>query len=458
MLIFSVTIWAREPTEQLKTAIDEEQQLQNQLEEEYSSDETGFELELEIAGEQWRRLTLGEEADDEQGELGLELTASLEYPLSPRLTFFGEIIGLIEKQWDDAESAEYTDRSLERGELWLRWQPPANDSLAIQFGSQTFNEPREWWWEEDLDALRLDYNTDHWEYIVALAKETTPRSTLDDDIHPEEDDLVRALGYLGGVWAADQRLKAFALMQRDRSYSPPIGVIANQNDASDADLNWLGSRACGLLSLRNFGTLAYRFDGAWVWGHERLYEFAESDAESAEVTDSRRRDVRGWALDVGGTWALPLADEPRLFFGYALGSGDTDPDGDIDRSFRQTGLQENETLFRYYGELFYPELSNLRVFSVGVHWPVLDNGLLTLAHHRYRQDVAAPYQRETGIDRDPEGDDPELGWEWDVVFTLETEYGLSFQAITSVFEAGGAYGDAEGERAYRSYLNVIYEF
>ncbi|MEZ5584029.1 MAG: alginate export family protein [Candidatus Competibacteraceae bacterium] len=363
-------------------------------------------FEIEIAGEYWRQLSLGDEPDDGLRELGAEFTAALSYPLRPGLTFFGEVIGLLETQWTDTEPNRHTDESLERGELWLRWQPNLNSALALQFGSQTFSEPREWWWEEDLDALRLEYGNDAGVFTAALAKETAPRSTLDDDIHPADDDVVRALVHLRRTWDSAQQLDAFALYQRDRSDTPRLGEIANRNDEVDADLNWLGLRASGGLALENYGALSYRLDGAWVWGHERLVEFADSDGDFAEVTESRRLDVRGWALDVGGAWTLPVTAQPQLFLGYAVGSGDADPDDATDRSFRQTGLQENEDLFRYYGELFYPELSNLRIFTVGVNWPLLDDGLLSLVHHRYRQDQPAPFLRDVGIERDPEASIP----------------------------------------------------
>ena len=56
-----------------------------------------------------------------------------------------------------------------------------------------------------------------------------------------------------------------------------------------------------------------------------------------EVT---RHDVSGWALDVGVDWLLPLSFEPRLFAGYAYGSGDATGGGD-DRAFRQSDLHAN---------------------------------------------------------------------------------------------------------------------
>ena len=44
-------------------------------------------------------------------------------------------------------------------------------------------------------------------------------------------------------------------------------------------------------------------------------------------------------------WILPLPAEPRVFAGYAYGSGDSSPGEGSDASFHQTGLQGNESGF-----------------------------------------------------------------------------------------------------------------
>ena len=83
------------------------------------------------------------------------------------------------------------------------------------------------------------------------------------------------------------------------------------------------------------------------------------------------RTLRGYGVDVGLTSRLRLPWQPALTVGVAFGSGDTDPTGRVDRSFRQTGLHDNEgtwagvAKFKYYGELLDPELSNLLVLTGG---------------------------------------------------------------------------------------------
>ena len=57
------------------------------------------------------------------------------------------------------------------------------------------------------------------------------------------------------------------------------------------------------------------------------------------------RTLRGYGVDLGGMARLPLPWQPALTVGVAFGSGDTDPTGRVDRSFRQTGLHDNEGTF-----------------------------------------------------------------------------------------------------------------
>ena len=91
----------------------------------------------------------------------------------------------------------------------------------------------------------------------------------------------------------------------------------------------------------------------------------------------------------------------------------------IDHAFRQTGLHDNEEEFSYYGEWFEPELSNLRIVTTGVSWPLFENGLLAIAHHRYWQTELATTLRDAETSPNPNGKDKSLGREWDVIVEFD---------------------------------------
>ena len=101
------------------------------------------------------------------------------------------------------------------------------------------------------------------------------------------------------------------------------------------------------------------------------------------------KKIRGIGFDLGATYQFDLPLKPSVAVGYAFGTGTADPKGLVDKSFRQTGLQENEdrfhgvTSFKYYGELFDPELSNLMIFTGGIGIRPTRNSSIDLVYHYY---------------------------------------------------------------------------
>src|SRR2546427_792905 len=96
-----------------------------------------------------------------------------------------------------------------------------------------------------------------------------------------------------------------------------------------------------------------------------------------------------------------------------------------DGTFRQSGLQRNRgslngvVSFHYYGEVLDPELTNLRIQSLGAGLRPGRPLSLDLLFHRYRQDVPSRRLENTELDAKPSGLDPHLGSEWDLVVGYE---------------------------------------
>lgn len=415
-------------------------------------------LEIEAISEHLRETSLDEGFDDSEWTLGVSATAGLFYSAHPRLDLYVEGIVSAERFWTEFDNDRDMEWSAERGETWLDWQVLADNNLYFKIGRQEFYDARTWWWDADLDALQLSYYGTDWGLSLALAKEAAPTSTLDDNIDPEAEDVTRALGSLSWNWTSDHYLEAFALHQNDLSGSHNLGDIVKpeREDEVDANLTWLGLRSAGDVFSDDYGQFTYWIDGAFVWGNETIFSFEEDDDEVNFTAEREHQNVRGWAIDLGIDWTLPVPSQPSFFFSYALGSGDDGADDDTDESFRQTGLQSNEGASPYYGALFNPELSNLRIITVGIAWPLFEDGSLGLFQHDYRQVEAAPFLRDAGIFRDPDGFNKDLGREWGLVYTFENDTGLYLQGIFSIFEADRAFGEADGDFAYRAYLDLVY--
>ena len=154
---------------------------------------------------------------------------------------------------------------------------------------------------------------------------------------------------------------------------------------------------------------------------------------------------------------------PHLILGYAFGSGDSDPDDDRDRAFRQTGLQGNETEvggltpFRYYGEAFDPELSNLSIFTAGLGARPTAELSADLVYHYYLQDHAADELRDSALDAEPTGQSRRLGSEIDLVLGFEEEGDFRIRGFLGYFMPGRAFADG-ADAALFARIEAQYEF
>jgi alginate production protein len=354
----------------------------------------------------------------------------------------------------------------ELNEAWLLKTGLFGTPLALQIGRQQVQDRREWWWDEDLDAVRLHYFGRNFRAFVGIGREFGHKSTL-GRLEPEDRRIVRVFGNARWTWTDRNELEIYALHQNDRSGRFSLGALvdSDQTDESDAKLTWLGFRARGRVKTGFPGKFYYWADIARVRGSEQLTEFSGFDANRDVVTGLARQDVHGWAIDVGASLELPFAFEPYLTLGYARGSGDLAGGDGIDRSFRQTGLQNNNgkfrglSRFRYYGEVLRPELANIRILTVAFGVPLGKGHWLETVWHDYRQPVAARRIAGSRLDIDPLGTDSRLGQGVDVIYSYRP--GASpweFELTAGGFRAGPAFGPAQGRWAGLIELKLDFNF
>ncbi|MFO1350633.1 MAG: alginate export family protein [Gammaproteobacteria bacterium] len=404
--------------------------------------------------------------DDDRLRLKNELSLDLLYPFLENAAVFASIKALADPELYAEDGDRKSEESLEFDEAWLYIDGILDGHGAIQVGRQNFAEKRTWWWDTELDALRLYYDHERWHFELAAAEPLARDTTAETAIDPKHEDIFRVLGRASWEWTGRQSLEAYGLYQHDHSLTPGVGVQVSKRegeDDSDADLLWFGLRALGSVKTGRAGRFDYWADGALVRGNEERLRF---DADSAEVRVKERvhRRVRGWALDVGASWTVPLRFDPVITLGFAQGSGDGDPDDGVDHAFRQTGLQDNKGKFRgvnrfhYYGALLQPELANLRIATFAVGVPLLDDSSVEVVYHRYRQDEAVPFLRDARIRAEPNGVNADIGQEWDIVFGFEEWKHLQLELVGALFEAGDAFGELAGKRSTEIQFQVNYQF
>lgn len=414
-----------------------------------------FSGEYEIEVVPIRRRVVGGEPVRERDRVLLAqgLEAEVFYTWGPVLSAFAQVrFGMEEDLLPDTVDA-ISDVWIERGEMWLYSENILGTGVNADIGRLDFEDDRRWWWDEELDAVRLAWEGESVEIALALASEFASNRSDRDELAPEDEDQLRVIGEASWDWDPAHSLQLFVLHENDASSVVRLGdvVVEKDEDPSDADLTWIGARAMGMFETTSHASgIGYWVDAAWVGGREHLDAYETDDDGAQIVGDQERRSVRGWALDVGLNWMPKLAFEPRLFAGYALGSGDPDADAGTDRSFRQSSLAANEAgfggveRFPSYGVLLDPELSNLGVATLGAGISLFRSSSLDLVYHRYDQIQAASSLGGAGLDLAPTGTHRDLGQELDLVLAVEEWDHLEFAVAAAVFRSGRALGDANG--------------
>lgn len=389
------------------------------------------------------------DGNGERLRLEPEVEAEAFYSFGRPLSLFVQLRVAMEQDLRDGDPDRLATRFVERGEMWVNSIDIGGSGVDAELGRLDFEDDRTWWWDADLDALRLSREGDRHEVAFAVAREWAPDRSDRSFIEPEHDGVRRWLLEASWDWAPEHSLHLFAVHHRDRSRTPVPGerVRGGREDDSDARLDWWGVRASGAWQSPSRGLFAYWIDLAQVRGEEQRIEWETGPDDASIVEDRHSVRVRGRAVDAGATWMLPLPHDPRLSAGLARTTGDRDSEDGVDRGFRQSGLQGNEIgfggvqRFARYGELLDPELANLQVDTLGVGISLFQSSSLDLIHHRYRLAEPAGELRDARIDVELTGDSRDLGRAFDLVLALEEWRRFELELSGSAFRTGRAFGD-----------------
>ncbi|GEM_PF-654967 len=390
--------------------------------------------------------------------LDTQAEVELFYPWSANIAFFLEGQASYEQNLYRGNSSRLgSEALLRRGQMWAFWGDIENSGVSLQVGRQNFRERREWWWDNDLDAVRIFYDQPFIHAEAGISQQLFPVSTADDGIPSDEEGILRVLSHVNWLWTSKQELALFFLYQDDHSSRPALRdrVSDDRVDPVDGDFTWLGIRTFNRFASSDFGEFDFWADTVWIDGEEITFDFDDSNTPGFSQVDAiAERHISGWALDLGLIWEIPVSWRPALTFGYAVGT----------RDFRQTGLQDNNnrfrsvSRFRYYGELLRPELSNLHIWTVALTLPILQNSSVTALYHYYRQVEPRPFLRDGRLNADPNGISPSIGHEWDLVIGLEEWQNWEFELVTAVFKADSAYGSLSGNIAVNAVFKINYNF
>ena len=354
--------------------------------------------------------------------------------------------------------------------------------LSLKAGRQRFRETRGLWWNRDLDALKLSLNSTLFNGFIAVGENQDQyRLGSDNELDGDDEDRLRILAELSQNYNQNHFIETRFLFEDDHSGTENIGQIVSDNGRDDEDytLLWAGWRVKGSFENSlpsNLQKIQYRADLMGVTGEETLVNStANADPNFRTVSSVIERDVLGWAFD--GSFDLKLDSflQPTFTFGYAYGSGDN---GRGDNSaFRQTDLDSNTSRFpeggsssalRNYGEVLRPELSNLHIANAGINLPVLKASDINLNYFSYWLDNEATGLRSSSINAPLNGQDNYLGQGLDLAAHIKIgqEARISNDALKDTllrirlggFQAGDAFGQEEGDYAYRGSTELRFKF
>ncbi|MDH3602202.1 MAG: alginate export family protein [Candidatus Tectomicrobia bacterium] len=326
---------------------------------------------------------------------------------------------------DDTDAEEPDDVIFELKEVYVRFNEILDSPLSLQIGRQSFEDPRQWLYDEEIDAVRLFYHTSRFYLEAAIARVAIVEKDLINRHDTDDTDYLQLYGEYD--FGPPLKLAAYVIAQDDNM---PMGERPV----------FLGMRARGEL-LEN---LSYWLDTAHIRGKDD------------------KRHIRAWGVDVGLTYLFDLPWEPLLIFSFAFGSGDGTPDSSTDTRFRQTGLQgngaefETSTEIQYYGEVLDSELSNLLIFTAGMTVHPLPDTSLTVMYHAYRQPTLSSEFREIALDAEPTGESRDVGSEIDLMGIWEIGP-AELKLVFGAFFPGNAF-EAETGTAFFTQLRLQVQF
>ena len=424
-----------------------------------------FGLSYETAAERRSNFDLDATSQRDRDVFDHELKLDARLRASDSVSLFVQAVGLADRRKFKRDGSVQSTQSWERGQTWLLAERLGGQPLSLQIGRVALIERRSWWWDDDLDAVRLLYTPGHWRVEAGLAREVGRVSSASRGIDPAAKGLTRWFGNASLRWAPRHTIEAFWLLANDASGAPaPDSLFTDgAQDAADGHLRWLGARASGEVRFASDHRWTYRADVALLRGRESRTAFSTTREGllSAGSTSSRR--VRGNAFDLGTQWILPGAARPTFSLGLANGSGG-ERTATTDHNFRQTGLQENKGRIggvkrvRYYGPLLDPELSNLRIASAGFGVRFLDNSSAELLWHRYRQRQASTTLAGSRLSSAPAGVNRDIGHEIDLFFAMREWRHVELTLTLSRFYPGAAFAADRRDAAHSIELGAALNF
>ena len=304
------------------------------------------------------------------------------------------------------------------------------DGARLQVGRQRFIDNRRWLFNENMDAARLAYQYENVSLELSASRlDLFQRDLLNRERKDTGETFINYYSYLDYKFGKKNHIGLFALYQDEQLLDQKHPIF-------------FGLQSEG----RILKHLRYWVQTAIVRG-----------------TDNTKH-IRGEAIDVGLTQVFDHAMEPSITVGYAYGTGDGNPNDNVDTSFRQSGFQGNSdkfngvARFKYYGEVLDPRLSNIMIFTGGVGIRPGEKTSYDLVYHYYLQDHAVPKISGSDLTTDPAGLSKHVGSGLDFIAGYQEIAALQTKFVLGYFLPGRAFADTSRDGAFLASILFRYNF
>lgn len=304
--------------------------------------------------------------------------------------------------------------SLPIDQAWVTFKDLGPADLTL--GRRNFEDDRHWLYDTSLDTALVKLKGGAFQAELSYSRKDRLDLDLLAPVQKTRNDIYMA--YLSYRGIEDTRLAGYTIYREDQAgrEGQPL-----------------------LLGLRASGNPSDRFN---YWTELALLR----------GKDETKKNFKGYAVDIGGTYRFPdLPYAPNITLGYAVGSGDGNPNDRRNHEFRQTGLQSNEARLggipklKYYGEALDPELSNLQILTAAVGFRPAPNISVDLVYHRYKTNKLASDLRSAltaEMNQDSSRPSKEVGDALDIVIGFRNLFGvrrLGLDLRAGLFFPRGAY-------------------
>jgi len=319
-------------------------------------------------------------------------------------------------------------------ELYLQSFDLFDNQMNFIIGRKQIQDNRSWWYDDNLDIIKLFNTKDLWTYKVIfgtkLHKDTLYNYSISSKNGADNTLLTDSISNKNNL-----KDTKFIILNTDYQYyinQHLSGYFIKENTSNDLkrDINWLGFRNYSMLK-----QIKYWID----------FGIANGDDASSHISS--------YGYDLG---FLYYPTTKTYYYGLSYANGKKSYSQPIFADNKSNFLTKNIKL-HYYGEFLNPRLNNISILSLYWLYDYTPKKTFALMLHNYRQNETSPIIETNYYNIPTNRVNKDIGKEIDLFykFTQPLEYNYLF--MLAYFYGGKAFDDVTtNKEGLYAKFNFIY--